>query len=269
MLQGNLSMDDHPRTYPAPAADVYLFATCLIDQFDPQAGLNAVRLLEREGIRVHFPQGQTCCGQPAYSSGYPDEARQVAARQIDLFPENWPVIVLSGSCGAMIRHHYPKLFAADAAVAAKVADLSQRVFELTEYLVHVVGFARQDQGPQCRVALHTSCHARREMGVHLTGRHLLDGLAQVSVVDQARAEECCGFGGTFAVRYPDISEAIVGDKVDSLTATGAQMVVSADCGCLLNILGHAAKRDQQAGRAQTLPGQHLASFLWQRTGGQA
>ena len=258
-----------PRDYPVKPANVYLFATCLVDQFAPDAGLDTIRLLEREGITVHFPQAQTCCGQPAYSSGYPDQARAVARQQLDIFPEPWPIVVPSGSCGAMLRHDYPKLFAADPVLAPKARALAERVFELTEFLVHVVGFAHDDSGAPCTIALHTSCHARREMGCHETSAALLAGLTQVKVTGQARIEECCGFGGTFSMRFPDISEAIVSDKVDSLRATGAERVVSADCGCLLNILGRAAKLDEIAGRSEaTLPGEHIATFLWRRTGGE-
>jgi L-lactate dehydrogenase complex protein LldE len=254
------------RSYPPKPVNAYLFATCLVDQFAPEAGLDALRLLEREGIAIHFPEEQTCCGQPAYTSGFPDEARLVAGRQLDLFPEPWPVIVPSGSCAAMMRHHYPKLFAGDAQLAAKASQLSERIFELTEFLVHVVGFARADVGTPCKVALHTSCHARREMGVHASSAALLAGLDKVDLAVQARVEECCGFGGAFAVVHPDISAAIVSDKVASLTESGAQRVISADCGCLFNILGRAEKIDQAAGKAQaTLPGEHIASFLWRRT----
>jgi L-lactate dehydrogenase complex protein LldE len=254
------------RLYPSKPSDVYLFATCLVDQFAPEAGLDTVRLLEREGIKVHFPEQQTCCGQPAYNSGYPDEARAVARQQLDLFPQPWPVVVPSGSCAAMMRHHYPKLFADDPTLLAKTRELAERIFELTEFLVHIVDFRQQDLGAACTVALHTSCHARREMGSHETSAALLNSLTQLNVVEQARAEECCGFGGTFAIRYPEISEAIVSDKVDSLRATGAERVVSADCGCLFNILGRAAKQDEIAGRnTASLPGEHIASFLWHRT----
>src|SRR5262249_4281208 len=153
--------------------------------FAPQAGLDAIRLLEREGIAVHFPPDQTCCGQPAYTSGYPDRARDVARRQLDLFPEAWPVVVPSGSCAAMMRHHYPKLFASDEALAQKAAGLAERIFELTEFLVHVVGFRRPDRGEDCTVALHTSCHAMREMGVRETSTALLAGLGNVTVARQA------------------------------------------------------------------------------------
>jgi len=256
------------RTYPAKPANAYLFATCLIDQFAPEAGMDAVRLLEREGIKVHFPEGQTCCGQPAYSSGFPDQARAVARQQIDLFPEPWPVVVPSGSCAAMMRHHYPKLFADHADVLPKVMALSERIYELTEFLVHVVGFSRQDAKEKCTITLHTSCHARREMNSHETSSALLQGLSNVTVVQQARIEECCGFGGTFAIRHPDISAAIVSDKVESLRQTGAEHVVSADSGCLFNILGRSAKLDEIV-HADTpaLSGEHIANFLWRRTAG--
>jgi L-lactate dehydrogenase complex protein LldE len=166
----------------------------------------------------------------------------------------------------MMRHHYPPLFAADEPRRMQAEALAERVFEFTEFLVHVVGFDRADCGAPDTVALHTSCHARREMAAHESSEALLAGLAQVTVVRQARAEECCGFGGTFSIRHPAISEAMVTEKVDSLVATGAARVVSADCGCLFNITGHAAHLDQTARRSQpTLPGEHIASFLWHRT----
>ncbi len=258
------------RQYTSKPNDVYLFATCLVDQFVPQAGLDTVRLLEREGIRVHYLEQQTCCGQPAHSSGFPEEARKVALQQLKLFTEPWPLVVPSGSCAGMLHQHYPDLFADDPALHAAAKELAARTYELTEFLVHVVHFNRTDHGPASTVALHTSCHARREMGSHETSVALLGSLSQVTVVTQARIEECCGFGGTFAMRYPDISEAIVTDKVAAIRDSGAQSVVSADCGCLLNITGRAAKQDEIAGVAEpTLPGQHIASFLWQRTNQEA
>ncbi len=211
---------------PTPVTDVYFFATCVVDQFFPGAGLDAIRLLEDQGITVHFPENQTCCGQPAYSSGFHEEARQVARLQLGLFPEPWPVVVPSGSCAGMMKHHYPTLFAGDPVYGAKAEELSSRVYEFTEFLV------------------------------------------KVPVARQEHEAECCGFGGTFSVRHPEISAAMVSDKVNALKATGAERVVSADCGCLMNILGHAAWKDQQEGRSQpSLPGEHIASFLRKRTGG--
>ena len=257
------------RAYPAKPECVYLYATCLVDQFAPQAGMDTVRLLEREGIKVLFPEGQTCCGQPAYTSGYPDQARAVARQQIDIFPENWPIVVPSGSCAAMMRHHYPKLFADDPVLLPKVQALSARIYELTEFLVQVVGFSRQDAKEKCTIALHTSCHARREMGAHETSLALLNGLTNVTVVQQDRIEECCGFGGTFSVRHPDISAAIVTDKVEALRQTGTKQVVSADCGCLFNIVGRSDKMDQLDHQdSPSLTGEHMASFLWRRTSGE-
>ena len=241
---------------------VYLYATCLIDLFVPQAGLDAVRLLEREGLRVVFPEGQTCCGKPAYSSGHPEELRAVARAQLDLFPEPWPIVVPSGSCAGMFRHQYPQLFASDPALAAKAQDISARVYELTEFLVDVLGFSRPDVGEPCKVALHTSCNARIETDALAAGRALLGGLTNVSLLIHNHESECCGFGGSFAMHHPAISGAMVGDKVGALKECGAQRVVSADCGCLANIGGHA----QKAGVA--LPTEHLASFLWRRTGGE-
>ncbi|MCE1240547.1 MAG: (Fe-S)-binding protein [Azonexaceae bacterium] len=251
----------------ARPTDVYFFATCVVDQFFPTAGIDAITLLEHQGIRVHFPEDQTCCGQPAYSSGFPDEARKVAARQLTLFPNDWPIVVPSGSCAGMMKHHYPTLFADDPVRKPLAESLSSRVWELTRFLVDVLAFSPEDCGTDCTVVLHTSCSARREMGVHLSGRQLLGGLRHVTVAQQDHESECCGFGGTFSVKQPEISAAMVEDKVKALKATGAERVVSADCGCLLNILGHAAWQDEQAGRPPSLPGEHIASFLLRRTGG--
>lgn len=256
-----------PRHYPPPPPEVYLFATCLVDLFVPQAGLDAVRLLEREGVRVHYPRGQSCCGQPAYSSGNPRQARAVARAQLDLFAQPWPVIVPSGSCAGMLRHHWPQLFQDDPVAGPKARELAGRVYELGEFLVCVLG---RDFGaasvagqPDESVVLHTSCGARREMGTRGHGVALLDALPGVTRVEHQREAECCGFGGTFSLKHPDISGAMVADKIASACATGCDRLVSADCGCLLNI-GHAAQR-----QGAPLAVEHLASFLWRRTGGAA
>ncbi|WP_241288387.1 (Fe-S)-binding protein [Burkholderia stabilis] len=256
------------RQYPATApAHAYLFATCLVDLFVPEAGLDAVRLLEREGLTVHYPRGQSCCGQPAYSSGNPDEARRVAAAQLDLFAEPWPVIVPSGSCAGMIRHHWPALFADDPLHGPKARAIAERTYELAEFLVHVLDVrldtAVASAGHDERVVLHTSCAARREMGTRVHGVALVDALPGVTRIEHERESECCGFGGTFSLKHPDISGAMVRDKVASACATGCDRLVSADCGCLLNI-GHAAAK-----AGAPLPVEHLASFLWRRTAGAA
>ncbi|MYN16955.1 (Fe-S)-binding protein [Rugamonas sp. FT107W] len=257
------------RHYP-PGPDkanphVYLFGTCVIDLFMPEAGLDAVRLLEREGLTVHFPRGQSCCGQPAYSSGNPEQARAVARAQLDLFSQPWPVIVPSGSCAGMMRHHWPTLFDDDPQAAAKARELAERVYELSEFLLHVlhVNFAQTSSQPDEQVVLHTSCGARREMGTRGHGVALLDALPGVTRVEHAHESECCGFGGTFSLKHDDISGAMVTDKIAAACATGCERLVSADCGCLLNI-GHAAKR-----QGAPLQVEHLASFLWRRVGAAA
>lgn len=252
------------RLYPAtPPADVYLFATCLVDLFVPEAGVDAVRLLEREGLTVHFPRNQSCCGQPAYSSGNPEQAREVARAQLELFAKPWPVIVPSGSCAGMMRHHWPRLFEGDAQAAALAHDLSGRVYELSEFLLRVlkVDFSQIAAGarPDERVVLHTSCAARREMGTRVHGVELVDSLPGVARIEHERESECCGFGGTFSLKHPDISGAMVADKLASACATGCERLVSADCGCLLNI-GHAAEH-----KRAPIEVEHLASFLWRRT----
>ncbi|PAU73909.1 (Fe-S)-binding protein [Halomonas salipaludis] len=246
------------KLYPPRPEKVYLFGTCLIDMFYPEAGLDAIRLLEREGIEVIFPDDQTCCGQPAYTSGYHDEAREVARAQLGLFSEPWPIIVPSGSCGGMMRTHYPQLFAGsvDEALARDVAG---RVFELTEFLVHVCHLPLEDRGEPEAVAMHTSCSARREMGLADTGPALLAKLGQVELVEQVRASECCGFGGTFAVRHPEVSAAMVEDKTQAIEATGAKRFVTSDCGCLMNIAGRFAHQGKD------VKGEHIASYLWRRT----
>ena len=212
----------NPRIYPDKPRDVYLYATCLVDMFHPEAGLDTVSLLEREGIRVHFPEDQTCCGQPAYTSGYPEEARQVALGQLDLFPEAWPVVVPSGSCAGMLRHHYPLLFADDAALGGRARALAERVFELSEFLLHVAKVSLTDQGRPETVAVHTSCSARREMGVHVTTADLLAQLCNVKLEIHGHESECCGFGGTFSLKHPDISSAMAADKLDALKDRAAE-----------------------------------------------
>lgn len=257
------------RHYP-PGPDkanphVYLFGTCVIDLFMPEAGLDAVRLLEREGLTVHFPRGQSCCGQPAYSSGNPEQARAVARAQLDLFSQPWPVIVPSGSCAGMMRHHWPTLFDDDPQAAGKARELAERVYELSEFLLHVlhVNFGESTTQPDEQVVLHTSCGARREMGTRAHGVALLDALPGVTRVEHAHESECCGFGGTFSLKHDDISGAMVTDKIAAACATGCERLVSADCGCLLNI-GHAARR-----QGAPLQVEHLASFLWRRVGAAA
>jgi L-lactate dehydrogenase complex protein LldE len=239
---------------------VYFFGTCLIDLLCPEAGLSAMRLLRREGIRVIFPRDQTCCGQPAWNSGYRKEARAVARIQLDAFPEDLPIVVPSASCGGMLKVHYPELFAGTPDEARAIA-LAGRVVELTDFLVRVLDLRPEDLGPPLRLALHNSCSARRELNVADAAVELLGRLRGVEVLEPDHAYECCGFGGTFSVKQPEISAAMAADKATELTATGARVLVSQDCGCLMNLGGTLARR----GAGPEI--KHIAQFLWERTNG--
>ncbi|RDB42579.1 (Fe-S)-binding protein [Halomonas sp. DQ26W] len=246
------------KLYPPKPEKVYFFGTCLVDAFYPEAGLDGIRLLEREGIEVLFPEDQTCCGQPAYTSGYQSEARAVAAAQLRLFPDPWPIIVPSGSCGGMMRTHYPQLFAGSDQ-EAQASEVAGRIYELTEFLLHVCQLKLEDRGQPEKVVMHTSCSARREMGLGETGPMLLARMGQVELVGQARAAECCGFGGTFAVRHPEVSAAMVEDKTQAIEGTGVRHFVTSDCGCLMNINGRFEHQKK------SIQGEHIASYLWRRT----
>ncbi len=249
------------RIYPAKPQKVYFYATCLVDLFDPQAGLDAMTLLEQQDIEVIFVEKQTCCGQPAYTSGYDDQAKKVALSQMALFPEPYPVIVLSGSCGGMMHHHYRRLFKDDPE-QQRVDAFCDRVFELTEFLVNVCRVKLTDNGNPTSVVMHTSCAARREMNVHVTATELLNQLEGVELRMQDYESECCGFGGTFSVRHPNISQAMVEDKTHHITQTNVDTLVSTDWGCLLNINGALEYQGKE------LQGRHLASFLLERTQGE-
>lgn len=242
--------------------DIYFFGTCVLDIFMPEAGMDAITLIEQQGIRVHYPMEQSCCGQPAYSSGHPKEAFDVAKAQLDLFPENWPIVVPSGSCGGMMKHHWPTLFKGTE-YEQKAIDCANRIIEFTHFLL-AIGYKPEDKGEPVKVAVHTSCAARREMNVHLSGWQLIDGMENVERIVHDHESECCGFGGTFSVKQADISGAMVTDKVAALKETGATEIISADCGCMMNIGGKIAKDEPNMPRPK-----HIASFLLERTGGKA
>lgn len=249
------------RQFPPKPTKVYFFGTCLVDLFYPEAGLAGIKLLEREGIEVIFPQGQSCCGQPAYNSGFRDEARTVARQQLECFKQDIPVVVPSGSCAGMIHKHYPDLFKGtdDEALAN---NLASRVFELTQFLVHVCHVSYKDLGSPVNVTWHGSCHSQREMGVTTEPKALIDQLGNVSFTELQREKECCGFGGTFAVRHGNISDVMVNDKTEDVARTKAEVLISGDCGCLMNITGRMKALNMKP------KGKHIAEFLWERTNGE-
>lgn len=246
-------MAEHPEK-------VYYFGTCLIDMCYPQAGMAGIELLQRQGIEVVFPQKQSCCGQPAYNSGFPKEAKAVAREQIKAFSKDYPIVVPSGSCAGMLKHHYPLLFADDPDRDAAL-HFSKRVYELTEFLVRVLKVELQDRGEPIKVTWHSSCHATREMGIIGDSKALIRQLQNVELIELQNEQECCGFGGTFAVKQPEISAAMVKDKIADIEQTGASRVLSGDCGCLMNISG-AMEHDHVS-----IPAQHIAEFILERVNG--
>ena len=215
---------------------VGLLVTCLVDFFRPTIGFAAVRLLEAAGCTVDVPRAQTCCGQPAYNSGDRADAKAIALQVVDAFAGYDHVVTPSGSCAGMIRLHYPELFADDLALL-RVGQLAECTWELVSFLVDVCGVQAVDARWHRRVTYHDSCSGLRVLGVKEQPRQLLASVGGLSMIELAGAEVCCGFGGTFCVKYPDISDKMVSDKTAEIVATGAAAVLAGDLGCLLNIAG--------------------------------
>ncbi len=215
--------------------DADLFVTCLVDSLFPRVAECCVSLLRRAGVRVGFPRGQTCCGQPLFNTGFRDLARQQALRTMALLESREvPVIVPSGSCAAMFRHGYPELFAVEATLLARARRLAERVFELSEFLAEVRHWGPPPQaGPA--VVYHASCHLQRELGIDAAPRRLLEAALGAAV--PALDPECCGFGGAFAADHAEISAAMLERRLRQIEASGAATVVANDVGCLMHLEG--------------------------------
>jgi L-lactate dehydrogenase complex protein LldE len=221
---------------------VGLFVTCLVDLFRPSVGLAAVKLLEDAGCRVEVPAVQTCCGQPAYNSGDRADARAIAGQVIAAFEGYDFVVAPSGSCAGMIKHHYPALFDAEPALRARAEALAARTFELVSFLADVRGVARVGARFEGRVTYHDSCSGLRELGIKAQPRALLASVEGLALEEMADAEVCCGFGGTFCVKYPEISDQMVAEKTAAVEASGARTLLAGDLGCLLNMAGKLARQ---------------------------
>jgi L-lactate dehydrogenase complex protein LldE len=226
-------MDDAPTARPR----VGLLATCLVDLFRPQTGFAAARLIEQAGCEVVVPE-QTCCGQPAYNSGDRANARALAAQVIDAFDDCDYIVVPSGSCAGMLGRHYPDLFDGDddADRRRRAEDLAARTHELTAFLAER-GLALDGVRFDATVTYHDACSGLRELGVREQPRRLLRQVAGLTLSESAGCEQCCGFGGTFCVKYPEISTRMVDDKCRHIVESGADTVLAGDLGCLLNIAG--------------------------------
>ena len=216
---------------------VALFPTCVVDQVAPQIGRAMVTVLRRAGCELLFDPRQTCCGQPAFNSGFRAEARRVAAGLLQLFDDADYVVAPSGSCTTMCRVFYPELFAEDPALLSRVAALRGRLFEFSEFLLEVL--QQDDHGSRFagRVAYHDACHALRELRIHDGPRRLLRRVKDLELVEMDAAQACCGFGGTFSVKFGELSGAMARDKVGSIQRAGVAAVVSSDASCLLQLAG--------------------------------
>jgi L-lactate dehydrogenase complex protein LldE len=244
-----------PKLPPATSPRVALFVTCLVDLHRPSVGFAAIRLLEAAGCRVEVPLAQTCCGQPAYNTGDRATARDLAAGILEAFAGFDYVVAPSGSCAGMLRHHLPHLFDDDPNLRAKADAFAARVHELVSFLVDIRGMARVEARYEGRVTYHDSCSGLRELGVKAQPRALLATVEGLALAEMAEPETCCGFGGTFCVKYPEISVRMAEDKTRDAAASGADTLLAGDLGCLLNMAGRAARE------GRSLRVRHVAEVL--------
>src|SRR5436305_3802914 len=221
---------------------VALLVTCLVDLYRPTVGFAAVKLLEDAGCVVEVPRAQTCCGQPAYNSGDRAWTKAIARQVIAAFKDFDYVVAPSGSCAGMIREHYPELFADEPAMASDVQHLAKRTYELVSFLTDIRGMTAVDARYDGTVTYHDSCSGLRELGVKQQPRNLLRSVAGLKIAELPGAEVCCGFGGTFCIKYPAISDKMVSDKAADIEATGAGTLLAGDLGCLLNMAGKLTRR---------------------------
>ncbi len=233
---------------------VSLFITCLADVFYPEVGMDVVEVLERAGCEVDFPEGQTCCGQPAYSTGYLEEAKEAMKQMITTFADSEYVVTPSGSCAYMFKE-YPEFFKGDSHWEDKAKKLADKTYEFSQFLVEVLKVEDVGASFEGRATYHKSCHMTRLLGVKDAPMTLLKNVEGLKLEPLPRSQDCCGFGGTFSVKMGDISSAMVDEKVEHIKETGADVLIGGDCGCLMNIGGR-IKREELPIKVM-----HLAEML--------
>ena len=222
--------------------DVQLFIPCFIDQLYPQTAFNTMKVLEMAGCKVHYNPEQTCCGQPAFNSGYWNEAAKLARKFLNDFSDDIPVVSPSASCSSFVIHHYPKILNSDAQWLDKHQNLKPRIFELTDFLVNVLKKEELGAVFPHRVTFHDACSALREYGLKDEARKLLARVEGLELVEMKERDTCCGFGGTFAVKNADVSSAMAEKKVEFALQTGAEFILSTESSCLMNLQGYIRKK---------------------------
>lgn len=237
-----------------------LFITCIADLMYADVGKSVVRVLESNGVELDFPEGQTCCGQPAFSSGYYQEAAVVAKKVIEVFQNSERVIMPSGSCAAMIHHGYPILFKNDPIWGKKAEEFVAKTYEFSQFIVDILGIHDVGATFAKKVTYHSSCHMSRILGVEEQPKILLRSVKELEFIELPFAFDCCGFGGTFSMKMKDISAEIVDEKVDHIIETGAEVLVGSDLTCLMNIGGRLSRR------GSSIKVMHLAQVLDQGGG---
>jgi L-lactate dehydrogenase complex protein LldE len=223
---------------------VSLFIQCLVDTMFPETGEAMITVFDRLGIPYDYPLGQTCCGQPAFNSGYQRDAAAAAKHFIDLFEEAEVIVCPSGSCVYMVRHHYPELFADDPSMQSRALAIGAKTFEFTQYLVDELGIIDVGAEFPGSVTYHDSCHLSRGLGIAEQPRTLLKNVRGLELIEMKDSDTCCGFGGTFSVNYPEISVTMADEKIDNILDTKADAVTGCDISCLMNILGRISRRGE-------------------------
>jgi len=225
---------------------VQLFVTCILDTLYPETGEAVVRVLQRAGVRVDFPSGQTCCGQPAFNAGMREQARQMAKYTIQVFESTsgW-IVIPSGSCAAMVRHGYGELFQNDPLWHSRAQALADRTVELTEFLVDKLGVIDLGARFPAKIAYHASCHLSRELGVSQQPKLLLEAVKEATLVELPEGPDCCGFGGLFSIEHPAVSKAMLDRKIQNFDKSGAEVLAACDLGCLTHINGGLHRRGKQ------------------------
>lgn len=235
--------------------DIQLFIPCYIDQLYPTTAFNTVKILEKAGCKVHYNSQQTCCGQPAFNSGYWDEASSLAEKFLSNFDSSSPIVTPSGSCSGFVINHYQKILAKNPLLLSKHEDIKNNIFELTDFLVNVLKFENLGASFEHKVTFHDSCSALREYGIKDEPRILLNNVKGLELIEMEECDTCCGFGGTFSVKNTAISTAMTANKVRNAMEAGVEYIISTEASCLMNINSYVSKNKL------AIKGIHIADIL--------